>query len=424
MVRRNHFAVAIATILGAPHLAESHTWVEQLNRVAANGTLVGPAGFPAGWTGRMSSAFNDATFTNRIPGDGFAMCKQAVGDQVEGFPALTAAPGDFVSLRYQENGHVTLPNTPENKPLNRGTVFIYGTTQPMADDTLFDVHRQWTTDGKGGDGRGRLLATRNYDDGQCYQINDKSISQERQSKFPHEAAQPMGRDVWCQSAVQLPEDLAQNSDYTLYWVWSWPTLTPSAAAASKNGQFADFPAGFTKDKRAATSKDVVVAELYTSCSSIKVKGKKLVSGAKSASKSSSKSNKTNHKLAEFTFLEKPNYNNNAVKDQLANQFQVRVDGQGAPIDSNPGNSTQSSAPATTAAPTRVADGTDKVRVVTVTAPPVTLYQMVTVTVAPQSTPTPAKTHVSSEGATQANVTPFLKGRHVRGRDSWKFGQSD
>ncbi|KZL84598.1 hypothetical protein CI238_07186 [Colletotrichum incanum] len=420
MVRRNFLAVAIATILGAPHLAESHTWVEQLNRVAANGTLVGPAGYPAGWPGRTSSAFNDATFTNRIPGDGFAMCKQAPGNQVEGFPALTAAPGDFVSLRYQENGHVTLPGAPENKPLNRGTVFIYGTTQPKAEDTLFDVHRQWTTDGKGGDGRGRLLATRNYDDGQCYQINDKSISQERQSKFPHEAAQPMGRDVWCQSAVQLPEDLAQDSDYTLYWVWSWPTLTPSAAAASKNGQFADFPAGFTEDKRAVTSEDVTTAELYTSCSSIKVKGEKLVNGAKAASTS-----KATDALAGFSFLEKPDYNYNAVKDQLANQFQVSVDGQDAPANSNPSNGTQSSAPTTTATPTApagVADGTGNVRVVTVTAPPVTLYEMVTVTMSPQSSPTPSKNPAGGEGATQASVTPFLKGRHVRGRDSWRFGQ--
>ncbi|KAK2004732.1 hypothetical protein LX36DRAFT_563717 [Colletotrichum falcatum] len=427
MVRPSVLVVALATILGAPRLAESHTWVEQLNRVAANGTLVGPAGFAAGWAGR-GNGFNDEKFTNRIPGGGFAMCKQPVGQQVEGFPALTAAPGDFVSLRYQENGHVTLPNIPENKPLNRGTVFIYGTTQPKADDTLFDVHRQWTTDGKGGDGRGRLLATRNFDDGQCYQINDKSISQERQSKFPHKAAQPMGSDVWCQSAVQLPEDLAQNSDYTLYWVWSWPTLAPSAVPASKNGQFADFPAGFTKDKRAVTSKDVTVAELYTSCSSIKVKGNKLVSGSKAASKSTSKSNKANGKLAGFTFLEKPDYNNIAVKDQLANQFQVRVNGQDAPIHSNPSNSTQSSTPTTTTAPiatTGVTDGTGKVRVVTVTvtAPAVTLYSMVTVTANPQPTGTPAKQHVGSESAIRPDVTPFLKGRHIRGRDSWKFGQS-
>ncbi|GKT43146.1 uncharacterized protein ColSpa_03327 [Colletotrichum spaethianum] len=423
MVRRNLLAVAVATILGASHLAESHTWVEQLNRVAANGTLVGSAGFPAGWPGRASSAFNDATFTNRMPGDGFAMCKQAVGKQVDGFPALTAAPGDFVSLRYQENGHVTLPNVPENKPLNRGTVFIYGTTQPKADDTLFDVHRQWTTDGKGGDGRGRLLATRNFDDGQCYQINGQSISQERQSKFPHEAAQPMGRDVWCQSAVQLPEDLAQNSDYTLYWVWSWPTLAQSAVAASKNGQFADFPAGFTGDKRAVTSKDVTTAELYTSCSSIKVKGEKLVSGAKAASGS----NKAANALAGFSFLEKPDYNNNAIKDQIANQFQVSVKGQGTPNNSNPSNGTQSSAPVTTTTPTapaRVADGTGKVRVVTVTAPAVTLYEIVTVTVDPQSSPTPSNNPAGDEGATQASVTPFRKVRHVRGRDSWSFGQRD
>ncbi|KAK6214765.1 hypothetical protein QIS74_07784 [Colletotrichum tabaci] len=426
MVRRNSLAVAIATMLGAPHLAESHTWVEQLNRVAANGTLIGPAGFSAGWPGRIGPAFNDATFTNRIPNDGFAMCKQTLGNQFEGFPALTAAPGDFVSLRYQENGHVSLPGAPENKPLNRGTIFIYGTTQPKPEDTLFDVHREWTTDGKGGDGRGRLLATRNFDDGQCYQINDKSISQERQAKFPHEAAQPMGRDLWCQSAVQLPEDLAQDSDYTLYWVWSWPTLVPAAAAASQSGQFADFPAGFTEDKRAVTSEDVIIPEIYTSCSSIKVKGEKLVSGAKAASAS----NTATDKLAAFSFLENPDYNYNAIKDQLANQFQVSVDGQDAPINSNPNNGTQSSAPATTASATPtapaagVADGTGNVRVVTVTADPVTLYSMVTVTHTPQSAPTPIQNPAGGDGAAQSSVGSSPKGRHIRGRDSWSFGQRD
>ncbi|WYZ44323.1 hypothetical protein EsH8_VII_000759 [Colletotrichum jinshuiense] len=412
MARFNSLALIVATLLGGPQLVSSHTWVEQLNRVASNGTLVGPNGFPSGWTGRQSGAFNDATFTNRIPGDGFAMCKQTLGQQVGGFPALTAAPGDFVSLRYQENGHVTIPDTPANKPLNRGTVFIYGTTEPKGSDTLFDVHRQWTTDGKGGDGRGRLLATRNYDDGQCYQINDKAISKQRQGQFPHEAAQPNGQDVWCQSAVQLPEDLTQNSEYTLYWVWSWPTLKESAVAASKNGQFADFPSGFQGDKRALTSDDVTTAELYTSCSTIKVQGEKLVSGVQGASISNT--------LAAFTFSDKTDYNNNAIKEQLQNQFLVNVDSE-----ATPSNGTQSSAPTTAPTPTTsagVADSIGNARIVTVTAPPVTLYSMITVTVPAQSTPT--QNPAGGEGAAQASIspTPFLKGRHVRGKDSWNFNQ--
>ncbi|KAI8273785.1 hypothetical protein K4K59_010642 [Colletotrichum sp. SAR11_240] len=428
MARSNTLAFVVACLLGAPQLASSHTWVEQLNRVAANGTLVGPAGFSNGWHGRDAS-FNDEAFTNRIPNEGFNLCKQNLqGTQNAQFPHLTAAPGDYVSLRYQENGHVTKPENPPNKPLNRGTVFVYGTTNPRANDTLFDVHRQWTADGKGGDARGKLLATRNYDDGQCYQVNGESISTDRQAKFPHAAAQPMGADIWCQSAVQLPEDVAQNSEYTLYWVWTWPTLKASAVADSKNGQFADFPSGFKGDKRAVTSDDVTTAEIYSSCSTIKVQGEALVKSANAASASTSNKQQANA-LAAFNFPEKPNYNAIAVKDQIQNQFQVDVKGDDTPSNSTiPGNGSEkvvsSSAP-TTPTPTPTPTG-DKVRTVTVTAAPVTLYSMLTVTIAPQATPTPSQNPANPakfvDGAAPASVspTPFLKGRHVRGKDSWNF----
>ncbi|KAL0935335.1 uncharacterized protein CTRU02_209926 [Colletotrichum truncatum] len=422
MARRNTLAFVMACLLGAPQLATSHTWVEQLNRVAANGTLVGPAGFSNGWTGR-EKGFSDPLFTNRMPEGGFSMCKQNLqGQQSPDFPHLAAAPGDFVSLRYQENGHVTIPNSPPNKPLNRGTIFIYGTTDPKADDTLFDVHRQWTTDGKGGDGRGRLLATRNYDDGQCHQINDEPISRERQAQFPHQAANPMGMNIWCQSAVQLPEDLSQNSEYTLYWVWSWPTLTASAAANSKDGQFADFPSGFKGDKRAVTSDDVTTAEVYTSCSTIKVQGEKLVNTAKVASTSNKVSSQADNILAAFSFPEKINYNENAIKEQLKNQFIVSVDDD-APAGSNPNNGTQSGPPSSAPTPTPIPTS-DKFRTVTVTAAPLTLYSMITVTVGPQPTPTPSQNPNDGEGAAQASIspTPFLKGRHIRGKDTWNFNQ--
>ncbi|OLN84385.1 hypothetical protein CCHL11_05967 [Colletotrichum chlorophyti] len=432
MVRGGSFgAFFVALMMSAPQLANSHTWVEQLNRVAQNGTLIEPAGFSAGWGGRLVG-FDDEKYTQRMPQKGFQMCQHPADKQVDGFPRLAAAPGDFVSLRYQENGHVTKPDTPENKPLNRGTVYIYGTTDPKETDTLFDAHRQWTADGKGGDGRGRLLATRNYDDGQCYQDNDAPISMERKGKYPHEAIQPMGVNVWCQTAVQLPEDLAQNSSYTLYWVWTWPTLTQSAVAASKNGQFADFPSGFAGDERASTSDDVLVAEIYTSCSTIDVQGEKLVKTVKGAS-----TGNAGHNLAAFSFPEETNYNLNAVKEQLQNAFIVEVDGFATPGDSNPGNGTHTTSstftPTATPTPTvpGVAPGIGKTRVVTVTAQAKTIYSMVTVTIPPQSTPSgdAAGDDGGDDGgddaeddAAQASIspTPFLRGRHIRGKDSWNF----
>jgi hypothetical protein len=84
---------------------------------------------------------------------------------------LEAAPGDYIAIMHLENGHTTLPHNQPNKPRNRGTIYFYGTTQPKEQEKLFDVHLLWNKQGTGGDKRGKLLATRNYDDGQCYQPN-------------------------------------------------------------------------------------------------------------------------------------------------------------------------------------------------------------------------------------------------------------
>lgn len=87
-----------------------------------------------------------------------------------------------------------------------------------------DVHKVWNKEGTGGDKRGVLLATRNFDDGRCYQVNGDSISKQRQSEFPHTADQLMGVNLWCQSDIALPSNAPSGKPYTLYWVWDWPTL--------------------------------------------------------------------------------------------------------------------------------------------------------------------------------------------------------
>jgi hypothetical protein len=226
-------------LLGITPLTRAHTWVEQLTVIASNGTFTGAPGYARGNVLRTSPGFSDPQMTNLIPPDGRStgteilptdlMCKssQTIGNQTPGSPALIANVGDMVALRYQENGHVTLPNNQPGKPANRGTIFIYGTTQPSNSDTLLGIHGVWTTDGKGGDGRGVLLATRNFDDGQCYQINDGNVSEARQKEFPHQANQLMGANLWCQSDVTLPTSISSSS-YTLYWVWDWPTAPGTA----------------------------------------------------------------------------------------------------------------------------------------------------------------------------------------------------
>ncbi|KAI9877341.1 MAG: hypothetical protein M1830_004209 [Pleopsidium flavum] len=225
----------LLSIAGLTQLACGHTWVESLSVIAPNGTFVGNPGYPRGNVLRTSPGFGDPTMTNLIPPNGRPngneilptdmMCKstQRNMDQTDGSPRLKAAAGSFVALRYQENGHVTLPDTQPGKPANRGNVYVYGTTQPKPDDALLSIHKVWNSDGSGGDKRGILLATQPYDDGQCYQVNGGKISGSRQGEFKHTASQLMGADLWCQNDIRLPSDAPSGKPYTLYWVWDWPT---------------------------------------------------------------------------------------------------------------------------------------------------------------------------------------------------------
>lgn len=231
------FVTALALFLFST-VAHGHSWIEQLMVIGSNGTFIGSPGFPRGNVLRTSPTFSDPTMVNLIPPNGgsnaitsdMAMCKdsQQSETQTANSPRLQAAAGAAVALRYQENGHVTLPQNQPGKPDNRGTLFVYGTTQPQSSDTLLGIHGQWTVDGSGGDKRGVLLSTQNFDDGQCYQVNGGSISQQRQKSFQHEASPLMGSDLWCQQDVALPTDAPSGKPYTLYWVWDWPTAPGTA----------------------------------------------------------------------------------------------------------------------------------------------------------------------------------------------------
>src|SRR5436190_1638040 len=205
-----------------------HSWVEQLTVIAPNGTFVGKPGYPRGNVLRTDPSFSDTIMTNLIPPNGRPsgagilkgdkMCKdnQLTQTQTKGSPRLRAEPGDAVALRYQENGHVTLPQNQPGKPSNRGYVFVYGTSDPQPNDSLLSIHKVWNAEGSGGDRRGILLSVQNFDDGRCYQINGDSISKQRQTEFPHEANQLMGADMWCQQDIALPHDAPVGKPFTLY----------------------------------------------------------------------------------------------------------------------------------------------------------------------------------------------------------------
>lgn len=238
-------ALAALVLLVAPTTA--HSWVEEMDVIdPKTGLFTGTPGYCRNNTKRTAPNFSDPLMVHILPSLGQpaieerdtipaldttgvypndTMCKrtQDAQYQADGSPRLQAAPGDLVALRYQENGHVTLPQNQPGKPLNRGLVYIYGTTQPKFPERFLDVFGQWNAEGSGGDRRGKLLATQPFDDGYCYQINGGNISTHRQAQFPHTANQLMGTNLWCQNDIALPTDIPTGVPYVLYWVWDWPT---------------------------------------------------------------------------------------------------------------------------------------------------------------------------------------------------------
>ncbi|KAL6714003.1 hypothetical protein ACLMJK_008497 [Lecanora helva] len=253
----------------------AHSWIEQMMVISSNGQFTGNPGYARNNTLRTAPGFSDPLMVHILPGAGQPsieqrdtqpspsdtqgvlptdpMCKKTQQEQFQsnGSPRLKAAPGDMIALRYEENGHVTLPDNQKGKPKNRGTVYIYGTTQPKQDEKFLDIFGKWTADGSGGDKRGKLLATQDFDDGQCYQVNSGQISTTRQKEFPHTANQLMGANLWCQNDIKLPTDAPNGKPYTIYWVWDWPTL-PGADPARPKG----------------------IAEIYTTCMDVDITGTK------------------------------------------------------------------------------------------------------------------------------------------------------
>jgi hypothetical protein len=182
-------AAAISVALG-------HTWGEQLRNINDKGQYVGAYGYMRGYRVRGGPNYNEDALVQRMPAsnndgkifitaDQF-LCHENQREQKQAsdrFPRLQTAPGNFVAIRYQENGHVTTADTIVRKPEKGGTVYVYGTTDPKSDEELIDI-LQWTQDGKGGNKRGVLLAMNDYDDGRCYLNNETPIAQERKKADP------------------------------------------------------------------------------------------------------------------------------------------------------------------------------------------------------------------------------------------------
>jgi len=231
---------AFVILISTPH-ATGHSWVDDLYIIAPNGSLAGDAGYIRGIQARASVSNPDLAFEYQLSGvitstDPMCRSSQTKGNQLPGFPSLKASPGDFVALRYGENGHVTQP-TLTNRGLGSGIVFVYGTSQPSASDTYLGIHRVWNAAGTNSDGsaaRGQLLAVQYFDDGVCHQfVPARPISAARAAAFATETA---GTEIACQTDLQLPANIRGDS-YTLYWVWEWPLLNENTGAQLSNESY-------------------------------------------------------------------------------------------------------------------------------------------------------------------------------------------
>jgi hypothetical protein len=236
---------ALALFATVPAVS-AHTWADQITRIAPNGTFVGTPGYPRGFYPRLPGANLTANVwqVQGIP-DSFDICsdKQQPGlpAPYPGYPQLTASAGDFVAIRYAENGHVTEPKqaaTPTSgKGFGSGLVYIYGTEHSQPGDKYNAIHKVWNKDGTGGDKRGKLLAVQYFDDMECYLENNENASGDNKLEFqgetlahmrakayPHSNTEISGGSLLCQTDFQIPADVTVNSNYSIYWVWDWPTL--------------------------------------------------------------------------------------------------------------------------------------------------------------------------------------------------------
>ncbi|KLU81287.1 hypothetical protein MAPG_00378 [Magnaporthiopsis poae ATCC 64411] len=419
-------AASALLLLSGQQLVDAHSWVEQLKRIGPSGKLLDPPGFSRGFVPRTGDANANMM---KIVGStaGQPLCNPATGKSVANgykdpkFPKLKAAPNDVIALRYLENGHVTKWMDSPPKPKNQGTVYIYATTKPKDNEKFDNVHKKWTADGNGGDKSGWLLATRNYDDGRCFEDGNPNADQRKaEYKIANQASTDgQGMNHWCQNDIQLPDNVKPGQDITLYWVWDYSTISKRQGAP---------------DNEHLGAVKVTTPEFYSSCMEVaivdecspdlgevkgpkcnKAGGNKAAAGINALASSGSFS---------FDFNKKQDLKLAAIPEQLAmGRFQVKVND--APAGGNGGNSPPPGAPtpapslplkpSTTTAYTSTSTHNSRIKYVTVTKGITTVYvtpppafQTVTVTVDTPSRPAVITTPASS-ALTASTVRPRGQG---------------
>ncbi|KAI1772624.1 hypothetical protein F4818DRAFT_134093 [Hypoxylon cercidicola] len=394
------------TILAACRAVGAHSWVEEVRKIDLSGAFEGEVGYPMHWANRTPpNAFSDLIAQTKIldtkPNP--AVCKPKDGAYPGSVNRLTASAGDYVALIYQENGHVTQPFITK-RPYRDGVVSIYGTMQHEDGDGINDVLNSWTADGQGGNGKGKLLATHFYDDGQCYQNAGQDFNIPIYAQRFKQYNLP---ELYCQSDFQLPEDLPETGTYTVMWVWDWPLIVTD----TQN-----------------------VTEIYTSCAEITLEPRK-----------------SNNTIKAMKFSKDTPVNSAGISSQLLNMYEATGLGVGtsppAAPTSTPAEDSTTTADVSVTTSDSVSTSTTKkhhggIKTVYVTAGAETTTQWKTVTIgasagagnavqtqSSQSTSTSAQATSSAADTSAAtptsngpvlSISKFLKARatgHARREDS-------
>ena len=200
--------------------ASAHSWLEALRSIASNGSFTSEPGFPRGFVSRNDSSFSDDAMMYRITAKDTTTPLCHPSQQVANgyinprYPRLNASAGSWISLTYQENGHVSAPQVPMGRPYRSGNVYVYASTT-LRDEDFHGVHGNWTADNALQNGR--LLATHYFDDTKCFQDQGSSPSPINARR---KAASGNLTSIDCQTDIQIPEDITSDV-LALYWVWDW-----------------------------------------------------------------------------------------------------------------------------------------------------------------------------------------------------------
>ena len=246
MTRFQDYSVFALTLI---NIATAHTWVEQLTNISPNGSFVAGYGYARAFQDRVENFDQEANKWLIPTASAFIderdlLChpSQRTAVQSPGFPRLQASPGSMVAMRYLENGHATIGGSGAGligKPARGGTVFVFGTQSPQKEETLHNV-LAWTRDGSGGNKRGVLLTAQDFDDGRCYQVGNGAVeAASRKVRTPNPILGQPGKDheLPCETDVLLPTKIDMSKQYTLYWVWQWPTAPSNDTAPFGKDQY-------------------------------------------------------------------------------------------------------------------------------------------------------------------------------------------